>query len=106
MRYDHDKFDQAVNALDLSSWEEVGALLIGMGITGIEPENYYGTSSSYWYCCRCPIAQYFHKLEFSTAYATRSLAGIDIDLDDDYEIELPATAKEFIHVHDRISSRY
>lgn len=102
MRYEHKKFDQAVKALDLASYEEVGVLLIGMGIVEVEPDSDITPWWSKLYCCRCPIAQYFRKLGFSMAYVTRSFAGIDIKGDDDHGVCLPDAARDFIIVHDRM----
>lgn len=94
-----ERFAKVVAALDLPSWEHVGAFLISQGITESDVGN------SLWFACRCPIAQYLRRHGFPEAVVGLTSAWMANEIDpvtDAFKgtVLLPISAKQFIGMHD------
>src|SRR4030081_2057684 len=94
--YEHTMtLQQAVQTLDLPTWEEVGAFLISQGITKSD-----GGGDSRLYSCRCPVAQYLHKCGFLRASVSYTHASPYFMAEE--KVPLPDAVRGFITRHDHL----
>lgn len=82
---------EAINTLDLPTWEWVGATILSAGITDEE-------KSDRLYADRCPVTLYLRGLGLTSAYVGSYYAYDEQDTC--MQIPLPVAAVEFIRYYD------